>query len=236
MVKIFNRQLALPLEFIKLNTKDNFLVNKSNQLAVSFIDELKDIDQFKKKYSYPILYVHGPEGSGKTHLGFIFKEIMNAKFIKHLKKNHLLSVNKGNSYILDDFEPKAKIDEEMLMHFFNESYSGSGSILILSKTPPGKIKYALPDLNSRVKSFLSAKISLPDDQVLYSILVKELDQRKLNLSDNLCFYILKRITRNYKSVLKLVKKLDRFSLESKTKLKLSDIRRVIENIKKNDCT
>ena len=90
----------------------------------------------------------------------------------------------------------------------------------------------LPDLNSRVKSFLSAKISLPDDEVLYSILVKELDQRKLNLPDNFCFYILKRITRDYKSVVKLVKELDRFSLESKTKLKLSDVKKVIENINK----
>ena len=232
MAKIFNRQLALPLEFIKLNTKNNFLINKSNKLAVTLIDELKDIEQFKKKYSYPILYVYGPEGSGKTHLGYIFKEIMNAKFITEVRKSHLFSVQKGNSYILDNIEPKSKIDEEMLMHFFNESYSGFGSILILSKIPPGKIEYALPDLNSRIKSFLSVKISLPDDQVLYSILVKELDQRKLNLSDNLCFYIIKRITRDYKSIVKLVKELDRFSLESKGKLKLSDIKKVIEYINK----
>ena len=232
MAKIFNRQLALPLEFIKLNTKSNFLINKSNELAVSLVDELKDVEQFKKKYSYPILYVYGPEGSGKTHLGFIFKEIMNANFIKDVKKSHLSSVKKGNSYILDNFELKTKIDEEMLMHFFNESYSGSGSIIILSKIPPSKVQYALPDLNSRIKSFLSAKISLPDDEVLYSILVKELDQRKLNLSDNLCFYIIKRITRNYKSIVKLVKELDRISLEKKRKLKLLDIRSIIEYINK----
>ena len=232
MAKIFNRQLALPLEFIKLNTKSNFLINKSNELAVSLVDELKDVEQFKKKYSYPILYVYGPKGSGKTHLGFIFKEIMNANFIQDIKKSHLSSVKKGNSYILDNFELKTKIDEEMLMHFFNESYSGSGSIIILSKIPPSKVQYALPDLNSRIKSFLSAKISLPDDEVLYSILVKELDQRKLNLSDNLCFYIIKRITRNYKSIVKLVKELDRISLEKKRKLKLLDIRIIIEYINK----
>ena len=232
MAKIFNRQLALPLEFIKLNTKSNFLINKSNELAVSLVDELKDVEQFKKKYSYPILYVYGPKGSGKTHLGFIFKEIMNANFIQDIKKSHLSSVKKGNSYILDNFELKTKIDEEMLMHFFNESYSGSGSIIILSKIPPSKVQYALPDLNSRIKSFLSAKISLPDDEVLYSILVKELDQRKLNLSDNLCFYIIKRITRNYESIVKLVKELDRISLEKKRKLKLLDIRIIIEYINK----
>ena len=79
---------------------------------------------------------------------------------------------------------------------------------------------------------MSAKISLPDDEVLYSILVKELDQRKLNLSDNLCFYIIKRITRNYKSIVKLVKELDRISLEKKRKLKLLDIRIIIEYINK----
>ena len=80
---------------------------------------------------------YGPEGSGKTHLGFIFKEIMNAKFIKHLKKDDLFSVKKGKSYILDNFDLKTKNNQEILMHFFNECYSGSGSILILSKTPPG---------------------------------------------------------------------------------------------------
>ena len=50
--------------------------------------------------------------------------------------------------------------------------------------------------------------------------MKELDQRKLNLPDNFCFYILKRITRDYKSVVKLVKELDKFSLESKTAIEL----------------
>jgi len=228
--KIFNRQLALPLNFRKLKNQDNFLINDSNKMAVSLIDEMKNLSVFKKKYIFPILYLYGPERSGKTHLAAIFKENNNAKFINRIEEKDLLNAKNGCSYIIDNLEKNSNLDPKMLMHLINEVYSGSGSILLISNLPPSQIKFDIIDLKSRIKSFINVGIDLPNDEVLYSILIKELDDRKIILSDNLCFYIIKRIPRNYKSILEFSKQLDRISLEIKGQIKLSHIRSLIDYI------
>ena len=228
--KIFNRQLALPLNFRKLKNQDNFLINDSNKMAVSLIDEMKNLSVFKKKYIFPILYLYGPERSGKTHLASIFKENNNAKFINTIEEKDLLNAKKGCSYIIDNLEKNSNLDPKMLMHLINEVYSGSGSILLISNLPPSQIKFDIIDLKSRIKSFINVGIDLPNDEVLYSMLIKELDDRKIILSDNLCFYIIKRIPRNYKSILEFSKQLDRISLEIKGQIKLAHIRSLIDYI------
>ena len=228
--KIFNRQLALPLNFRKLKNQDNFLINDSNKMAVSLIDEMRNLSVFKKKYIFPILYLYGPERSGKTHLASIFKENNNAKFINRIEEKDLLNAKKGCSYIIDNLEKNSNLDPKMLMHLINEVYSGSGSILLISNLPPSQIKFDIIDLKSRIKSFINVGIDLPNDEVLYSMLIKELDDRKIILSDNLCFYIIKRIQRNYKSILEFSKQLDRISLEIKGQIKLAHIRSLIDYI------
>ena len=228
--KIFNRQLALPLNFRKLKNQDNFLINDSNKMAVSLIDEMKNLSVFKKKYIFPILYLYGPERSGKTHLASIFKENNNAKFINRIEEKDLLNAKNGCSYIIDNLEKNSNLDPKMLMHLINEVYSGSGSILLISNLPPSQIKFDIIDLKSRIKSFINVGIDLPNDEVLYSILIKELDDRKIILSDNLCFYIIKRIPRNYKSILEFSKQLDRISLEIKDQIKLAHIRSLLDYI------
>ena len=228
--KIFNRQLALPLNFRKLKNQDNFLINDSNKMAVSLIDEMKNLSVFKKKYIFPILYLYGPERSGKTHLASIFKENNNAKFINRIEEKDLLNAKNGCSYIIDNLEKNSNLDPKMLMHLINEVYSGNGSILLISNLPPSQIKFDIIDLKSRIKSFINVGIDLPNDEVLYSMLIKELDDRKIILSDNLCFYIIKRIPRNYKSILEFSKQLDRISLEIKDQIKLAHIRSLLDYI------
>ncbi len=230
---IFNKQLALPLQFVKLKNQENFLINDSNKIAISLIDQMHDIKNFKKKYIYPVLYIFGPERSGKTHLAHIFKEKNNGIFVNKIQDKHLSMVKNGKCLILDDFEEKVKLDEKLLFHFLNETYSTLGSVLLLSKFSQSKIKFQLPDLKSRIKSLISAEINLPSDEILYFLLVKELDEKKIFLTDKHCFYVIKRIKRNYKTVLRFVKEIDRFSLEIKKKITISHIRDILLYINKS---
>ena len=79
---------------------------------------------------------------------------------------------------------------------------------------------------------MNTEILLPSDEVLYSILVKELNDRKLILKDSLCFYIIRRIKRNYISILKVVNALDRISLGKQNKTKISPYQRSNKNLNK----
>ena len=71
---------------------------------------------------------------------------------------------------------------------------------------------------------------MPEDDFLFSILVKELSDKKIYLNDKLCLYIIKRIKRNYKSISLFAETLDIMSLEKKTKITLKQIKEVLNII------
>ena len=227
------KQLALPLSFRNVKNHSNFILNKVNEVALSLIDEFNDIKKFKKKFNFPVLIIYGPPGSGKTHLSYIFKEITDAKFVKKISDVSLDEAKSGKSFIFDDFDKIECLNENFFIHFFNQILFNSGSMLIITSKPPNEISFNLDDLESRIRSCISAKIELPDDEFLFSILVKELSDKKIFLSDKLCLYIIKRIKRNYKSVSIFAENLDIMSLEQKTKITLKQIKDVLNIIQAN---
>ena len=48
MEKKLIKQLALPLSFRNVKNHSNFILNKVNEVALSLIDEFKNIKKFKK--------------------------------------------------------------------------------------------------------------------------------------------------------------------------------------------
>ena len=230
MEKNFIKQLALPLSFRKVKNHSNFILNKVNEVAISLIDEFNDINKFKKKFNFPVLILYGPSGSGKTHLAHIYKEITDATFIKKLSNINLKEAKLGKSFIFDDFDKVECLDENLFIYFFNEIHLNLGSLLIITSKPPYEINFSLSDLESRIRSCISTKIELPEDDFLFSILVKELSDKKIFLNDKLCLYIIKRIKRNYKSISHFAETLDLISLEQKKKITLKQIKEVLNII------
>ncbi len=230
MEKQLIKQLALPLSFRNVKNHSNFILNKVNKVALSLIDEFKDIKKFKKKFNFPVLILYGPSGSGKTHLAYIYKEITDAKFINKFSNVNLDEAKSGKSFIFDDFDKVEYLDENLFIHFFNEIFLNLGSLLITTSKPPNEINFSLGDLESRIRSCISTKIELPDDDFLFSILVKELSDKKIFLNDKFCLYIIKRINRNYQSISHFTETLDIISLEQKKKITLKQIKEALNII------
>ena len=234
MEKKLIKQLALPLSFRNVKNHSNFILNKVNEVALSLIDEFKDIKKFKKKFNFPVLILYGPSGSGKTHLAHIYKEITDAKFIKKFSNINLNEAKLGKSFIFDDFDKVECLNENLFIHFFNEILLNLGSLLIITSKSPNEINFSLGDLESRIRSCISTKIELPDDDFLFSILVKELSDKKIFLNDKFCLYIIKRIKRNYQSISHFTETLDIISLEQKKKVTLKQIKEVLNTIETNN--
>ncbi len=230
MEKKLIKQLALPLSFRNVKNHSNFILNRVNEVALSLIDEFNDIKKFKKKFNFPVLILYGPSGSGKTHLAHIYKEITDAKFIKKFSNINLNEAKLGKSFIFDDFDKVECLNENLFIHFFNEILLNLGSLLIITSKSPNELNFSLGDLESRIKSCISTKIELPDDDFLFSILVKELSDKKIFLNDKLCLYIIKRVKRNYKTISLFAETLDIMSLEQKTKITLKQIKEVLNII------
>ena len=229
----FNRQLALPLTFKTLKNRENFIISKCNEAAITLIDN-SDFWLGKKKInSIPAALIFGPNGSGKTHLSNIFKEYNNSVFLSSLKPSDLELIKKGNNFIIDDFVPSINYPSELVMHFLNQVTYNDGSILFLSRCSAFEMDWELADLNSRIRSLMACEIKLPDDMLLYTFMIKYTDEKKLILSDNQCLYILERLERNFESVINFINQLDLFSLETKKKVSYKSIQHIFDILSKN---
>ena len=229
--KIFNSQLALPLSFKILQNRENFILSESNKSAVKLIEKLKSWQINTNINSIPAALIYGPSGCGKTHLSHIYQQSNNSLFFSSIASQDIRLAEKNKSFILDDFSPGNNYPSETVMHFLNEVKYNSGSVLILSKKSAHEMDWGLPDLNSRLRSLMTCKIELPDDILLYTLLIKYADEKKIILNDKQCVYILDRVERNFETIIKVIDHLDRFSLETKKKITLNMINNIINSIK-----
>jgi chromosomal replication initiation ATPase DnaA len=229
--KIFNSQLALPLSFKTLQNRENFILSESNKSAVKLIEKLKSWQINTNINSNSAALIYGPSGCGKTHLSHIYQQSNNSLFFSSIASQDIRLAEKNKSFILDDFSPGNNYPSETVMHFLNEVKYNSGSVLILSKKSSHEMDWGLPDLNSRLRSLVTCKIELPDDILLYTLLIKYADEKKIILNDKQCIYILDRVERNFETIIKVIDHLDRFSLETKKKITLNMINNIINSIK-----
>jgi len=229
--KIFNSQLALPLSFKILQNRENFILSESNKSAVKLIEKLKSWQINTNINSIPAALIYGPSGCGKTHLSHIYQQSNNSLFFSSIASQDIRLAEKNKSFILDDFSPGNNYPSETVMHFLNEVKYNSGSVLILSKKSAHEMDWGLPDLNSRLRSLMTCKIELPDDILLYTLLIKYADDKKIILNDKQCIYIVDRVERNFETIIKVIDHLDRFSLETKKKITLNMINNIINSIK-----
>ena len=229
--KILNAQLALPLSFKILQNRENFILSESNKSAVKLIEKSKSWQINTNINSIPAALIYGPSGCGKTHLSHIYQQSSNSLFFSSIASQDIRLAEKNKSFILDDFSPGNNYPSETVMHFLNEVKYNSGSVLILSKKSAHEMDWGLPDLNSRLRSLVTCKIELPDDILLYTLLIKYADEKKIILNDKQCIYILDRVERNFETIIKVIDHLDRFSLETKKKITLNMINNIITSIK-----
>ncbi len=228
--KIYNRQLALPLSFKTLQNRENFILSQCNQSAVKLIEKPQFWKIDTKINSIPAVLIHGPSGCGKTHLSHIFQQSNNSLFLSSVTAKDIRLAEKNKSFVLDDFSPGINYPSEIVMHFLNEVKYNSGSVLLLSKKSAYDMDWILPDLNSRLRSLVTCKIELPDDILLYTLIVKYADDKKVLLNDNQCIYILERVERNFETIIKVINHLDMMSLERKKKITFDMINNSIKVI------
>ena len=225
-----NQQMALPLKFKSIKNRENYLVSKCNIEAFNLIENSLFWQNKKKINSIPGAIIYGPKGSGKTHLCSIFKQNVDCDYLTSLSNNSLEQVTEGKSFILDNFLPGKRYPSELVMHFINQVTNKEGSLLLLSRQSPYEMNWKLDDLNSRIRSLVSSEIKLPDDDLLYSLIVKYSSEKNLFLSDKKLIYILERLDRSFESVIKVIDRLDTYSLEVNEKVTYNNIKIILDDL------
>ena len=191
----------------------DFYVNGTNRLSFNIISNNK----------YDKIFLIGPEKSGKSILGKIWKYNNNAIYYN---KNFEDLINSDHNIIIDQLN--SKCNEEELFHLINYCDTKKLKILIISSIELNNLKFKTLDLISRLKTFVNANILNPDDDMLLNILTKLFIEKQFIINGEEIFeFIIRRTNRTYADIIYLVQKLDKLSLEKKRQLTIPLIKEIL---------
>jgi len=213
-------QLLLDFDIKRTFNNHDYYVSDNNYFAFNLIDKWP-------KWEKRILNISGEKFSGKTHLANIFKSKSSALFLNENEINNdvFKKIKLYENIIVDGFSNK--IDENLTYSIFNLVDQDSKYLLINSETPLNEINFELPDLVSRSRNLLHAKINPPDDELIFAIILKNFSDRQIKLEKKIIEFIINRIDRSYSKISEFIYKVDELSLKKKKPINLKTIKEIL---------
>lgn len=218
------RQLNLPLTFLEANQSENFIESDSNWEAITWIRRWPD-------WLSRQVVIYGESYSGKSHLGRLFAEKTRGLIVT---PQLALDITPGDicqqatTFVIDDYDKFS--DDTWLFHFYNIIQEQQSYVVYLGRKSPGQSDFALPDLQSRLRSLLALPIFPPCDNLQRRLLRHLLQLKGLEISEDVMDYLLHRIERSYVAISQVVDKIDTLTLSLKRPLTLPLVRDLLHNL------
>ena len=214
-------QALLKFELEQNFAYDDFFVSKCNYFAFNLIESWP-------RWEKNILNIHGEKFSGKSHLSEIFKKKNKAIIIKNheINDDFFKKIRFHENIILDNLDYVS--NENILYSIFNFSEQYNKYLIINSNKPINDIDFSLPDLKSRLKNCIYAKIDKPDDDMIFALVLKHFSDRQIKIEKKIIEYITKRIERSYGKIIDFIYKVDQFSLINKKPIDYKSIKKILE--------
>jgi chromosomal replication initiation ATPase DnaA len=194
------RQLALALPHAESFTRDDFLEGPANAAGLALIDSWPD-------WPNRIMFLLGPEGSGKSHLAAIWAEQSGARSTSAhaLTAAEVPGALATGALVVEDLKSQ-DIDERAIFHLLNLAREESAFVLITARTPPADIE--LRDLRSRLRAIPTVQLLPPDDHLFRALIVKFCADRQLAVDESVVSYLTNRLERSYATARRTVDLLD----------------------------
>ena len=219
------RMKDLNQQIIKFQTNknfndDDFFISKSNEHIFNLLNKWPN---WEKNF----LNISGEKFSGKTHLVNIFLKKFDGIKIDcaSLNENDIKNVKTYKNIVLENLDEN--INENLHYSLFNIIEQENKYLIVTSIKPIVDIDFTLKDLKSRSTNFLIHTIEIPDDELMYALILKNLSDRQISLDKKLIFYIIKRIERSYGKIFEFIYKIDEASLKKKRSIDLKIIKEVL---------
>jgi chromosomal replication initiation ATPase DnaA len=213
-------QLPLDLGHRPALGGDDFLVAPSNEAAIAWLDRWP-------QWPAPALALHGPAGSGKTHLAHVWQARSGGVFIdpRTLATDGVPGLlGMARAAIVDD---ASDAPEEALLHLYNLLAERRGHLLIVACEPPARWGTRLADLRSRLVASPAVALAAPDEALLGALLVKLFADRQLAVGEDVVAYLLVRLERSFEAARCAVAALDAAALAAHRRITVPLVREVL---------
>ena len=210
------RQLALPFLHRSSFAAADFMPAPANEAALAYL----------ASDDWPLgrLALHGPAGTGKTHLLHLWlargiaagrdAALLEASAVRTLPPDAPLPAT--GALAVDDADTivtQGGGAEEPLLHLLNRAAEAGIPLLLASRTAPARWNVALPDLASRLRATPAVAIGDPDDALLDALFGRLLADRQLAAGEGVARFLRARLPRDAASLRAAVAALDRMALE-----------------------
>jgi DnaA family protein len=230
----FDTQLALKLSPQEIYQLDNFYFAEAPLKSA--------IQSFIAGDNGQSLYLHGPNGFGKTHLSIAMAEEWSQRgqhviyyamhdLVQSGMPDLLATATDADIVCLDDIDEVAGKPEweEALFHCFNRVMVNQGRLLLTAQDTPALMPIALPDLRSRLGSTLVLHLSHLDDEAKQQALNLQAEKRGLTLESDVSSFLLRRYGRNMHNLMDVLQRLDSASLQAQRRLTIPFVKQVMED-------
>jgi len=209
-------------------TFDSFVVCDGNAGALQYARRIADPDNPEN-----LLYIHGPAGSGKTHLLKAIAQNIggNSKLAApyHSCRNPFTAeelldrFTRADALIVDDLHliPDDKSLRSALWQIFNDYHSSGRKIALAGMYAPRELPYLDDHLVSRLLWGLVTRVDVSDDHSRQMILKKIAADRQILIPDDVVDFILMTTSREVDDLISTFESLFRLSMTSKRRITLA---------------
>lgn len=203
------QQLPFDLGVRAAYAREDFWVSPCNAEAVAWLDRYPE-------WPVPALVLHGPAGSGKTHLAHVFQERLGGRALVWDAVDETLAA--ATSYQA----------EQDIFHAWTRYADSGAPLLLLARQAPSAWNIRLADLRSRIQATPVAQLKAPDDQLMSVVLTKMASDRQMLLPGDVTAYLLKRLERSFAAVGQAVEAIDRAALSQKRAVTIPLVRETLQ--------
>ena len=200
--RLHPRQLAFALPHAESFSRDNFLEGPANAAGLALIDSWPE-------WPNRIMWLAGPEGSGKSHLAAIWAEQAGARSTTAhaLTAAEVPGALATGALVVEDLK-SGEIDERALFHLMNLAREDGAYVLLTGRDAPAALEIELRDLRSRLRAVPAVTLRPPDDRLFRALIVKFCADRQLAVDESVVSYLATRLERSSAAARRAVELLD----------------------------